>query len=258
MAGDLNRVLLSGRLGADPEGRRTRTPCVVFRVAANRLERGGEHTEWFRIVTWDTLAEGCKAALRRGARVLVMGRLQTRSWVDPATRQERSVVEVIASFVLDIASGRSWSDGDAIEPDWEAAAAVAVMNADLDSAMDVLPNPPALPEPPDECQPPVRRAPAAAERPPGLDATTLAPDPAAVKRCRGAKRAFYQRWGHLLRSGPRRFVEIHRFLPGVDEPTTAEGWDRLGEQMAAAVAQRRPAFAIEDLPAFLTGVGEAA
>ena len=45
MAGDLNRVLLSGRLGADPEGRRTRTPCVVFRVAANRLERGGEHTE---------------------------------------------------------------------------------------------------------------------------------------------------------------------------------------------------------------------
>jgi hypothetical protein len=53
-------------------------------------------------------------------------------------------------------------------------------------------------------------------------------------------------------------VELHRFLPGVDEPTTAEGWDQLGEQMAAAVAQRRPAFAIEDLPAFLTGVGEAA
>jgi hypothetical protein len=41
-------------------------------------------------------------------------------------------------------------------------------------------------------------------------------------------------------------------------PTTAEGWDQLGEQMAAAVAQRRPAFAIEDLPAFLIGVGEAA
>jgi hypothetical protein len=131
------------------------------------------------------------------------------------------VVEVIASFVLNIASGQSWSDSDAVEPDWEAAAALAVKNADLNAAMDVLPDLPALPEPPDECQPPVRRAPAAAERPPGLDATTLAPDPEAIKRCRAAKRAFYQRWGHLLRSRPRRFVELHRFLPGVDEPTTA-------------------------------------
>jgi len=243
MASDLNRVLLSGRLGADPERRRTRRPCAVFRVAANHLQRGGEHTEWFRIVTWDALAEGCLAALRRGAPVLIRGRLQTRVWVDQATRRERSVVEVAASFVLDIAGGRSWSDGEAVEPDWEAAAALAAMNADLDAALGALPILPALPEPPSQWQPRWESAPPLAER-------------AAIKRCRAAKRAFYGRWGHLVR--PRRFVEIRRFLPGADEPTTAEAWDLLGEQMAAAVAAQAPAFSVEDLPAFLTGVPAAA
>lgn len=234
MARDLNRVVLSGRLGADPERRRTGRPCAVFRVAANHPERAGEHTEWFRIVTWDALAEECLAALRRGAPVLVSGRLQTRVWVDQATCQERAVVEVVASFVLDSAGGRSWSDGDAVEPDWEA---LAAMNADLDAAIDVLPEPPGV------------------WRPQG-DAGLPVSDPVAIRRCRAAKRAFYQRWGHLLR--PRRFVEIRRFLRGVDAPTTAEGWDRLGEQMATAVAARAPAFSVEDLPAFLTGIPAAA
>ncbi len=240
MASDLNRVLLSGRLGADPERRRTRRPCAVFRVAANHLERGGKHTEWFRVVTWDALAEGCLEALRRGAPVMVLGRLQTRVWVDQATHQERSVVEVVASFVLNIAGGRSWSDGDVVEPDWDAAAAaLAAMSADLDAALDALPLPPALPEPPGERRPRWESGPPVVER-------------AAIKRCRAARRAFYGRWGHLIR--PRRFVEIRRFLPGADEPTTAEGWDLLAEQMAAAVAARVPAFSVEDLPAYLTGV----
>ena len=244
MASDLNRVLLSGRLGADPERRRTRRPCAVFRVAANHLECGVEHTEWFRIVTWDALAEGCLEALRRGAPVMVLGRLQTRIWVDQATRQERSVVEVVASFVLDARGGRSWSDGDVSEPEWEAAAAaLAAMNADLDAALDAPPTPPALPEP-------------SGEWTPQWEAGPPVRDPAAIRRCRAARRAFFERWGHLVR--PRRFSEIRRFLPGVDEPTTAEGWNLLAEQMAAAVAARVPAFSVEDLPAYLAGVSAAA
>lgn len=154
------------------------------------------------------------------------------------------MVEVVASFVLDARGGRSWSDGDVSEPEWEAAAAaLAAMNADLDAALDAPPTPPALPEP-------------SGEWTPQWEAGPPVRDPAAIRRCRAARRAFFERWGHLVR--PRRFSEIRRFLPGVDEPTTAEGWNLLAEQMAAAVAARVPAFSVEDLPAYLAGVSAAA
>jgi single-strand DNA-binding protein len=114
MARDLNKVQLTGRLGADPALRYTAhgSAIATFRVASNRIWRtasGANHedTEWFRVVAWDQLAEQCHRLLARGAHIYVEGRLQTREWADEAG-QPRTATEVIASevIVLDPAGDR--------------------------------------------------------------------------------------------------------------------------------------------------------
>src|SRR5262245_37353984 len=113
MAKDLNKVQLTGRLGADPELRYTvhGSAVATFRVASNRSWRsaaGEEHedTEWFRVVAWNRLAEVCKTYLSKASRVYIEGRLQTRQWTDQSG-QTRSVTEVIASDMLLLDSKRA-------------------------------------------------------------------------------------------------------------------------------------------------------
>ena len=83
----LNKVMIIGNVGTDPEMRFTPngTPVTSFRLATNRLfttsdgERRKE-TEWFDVVTWRRQAESCNQFLSKGQRVYVEGRLRTRSW----------------------------------------------------------------------------------------------------------------------------------------------------------------------------------
>ncbi len=110
MAKDLNKVQLTGHLGADPEMRYTAQGSAVttFRVASNRVwkDRDGnqhEDTEWFRIVAWDRLAEICNQYLTKGTRVYVEGRLQTRKWTDQEG-QDRYTTEVIAQDMIILSS----------------------------------------------------------------------------------------------------------------------------------------------------------
>jgi single-strand DNA-binding protein len=105
MAG-LNKVLIIGNLGADPEMRYTAdgTALTSFRVAASRNYSGPdgerkEETEWFSIVAWRKLAEQCSQFLQKGRRVYVEGRLRTRSW-DTPEGQRRYRTEVVAERVL--------------------------------------------------------------------------------------------------------------------------------------------------------------
>jgi single-strand DNA-binding protein len=105
MAG-LNKVMIIGNLGTDPEMRYTAdgTALTSFRVAASRNYSGRdgerhEETEWFSVVTWQKLAEQCSQFLQKGRRVYVEGRLQTRSW-DTPEGQRRYRTEVIAEKVL--------------------------------------------------------------------------------------------------------------------------------------------------------------
>jgi single-strand DNA-binding protein len=105
MAG-LNKVMIIGNVGADPEMRYTANGRAVtsFRVAANRSfttpegERR-EETEWFAVVAWQKLAEQCSQYLQKGRRVYVEGRLRTHSW-DAPDGQRRYRTEVIADRVL--------------------------------------------------------------------------------------------------------------------------------------------------------------
>lgn len=117
MARDLNKVMITGRLGADPEMRFTPqgSPVTTFRVASGRTWRsadGTSHddTEWFRVVAWEKLAEICNQYLTKGARVYVEGRLQTRKYQD-RDGQERYSTEVIANDMI-ILSSRRDGEGD--------------------------------------------------------------------------------------------------------------------------------------------------
>lgn len=110
MAKDLNKVQLTGYLGADPEMRYTAQGSAVtnFRVASGRTWKdrdGNQHddTEWFRIVAWDKLGEICNQYLTKGTRVYVEGRLQTRKYTD-REGQERYTSEVIAQDMIILSS----------------------------------------------------------------------------------------------------------------------------------------------------------
>jgi single-strand DNA-binding protein len=106
MARGLNKVMLIGNLGRDPEMRYTPSgrPVTAFSLAVNRSwtmadgERR-EETEWFNIVAWGDLAERCNKYLRKGERVYIDGRLQTRSW-EGTDGQKHSRTEVVAGEML--------------------------------------------------------------------------------------------------------------------------------------------------------------
>ncbi len=102
----LNKIMIIGNVGADPEMRFTPNgnPVTSFRVATNRVytspngERKQE-TEWFTVVAWNRLAENCNQFLTKGQRVYAEGRLHTRSW-EGQDGQKHSRTEIIANRVL--------------------------------------------------------------------------------------------------------------------------------------------------------------
>jgi single-strand DNA-binding protein len=102
----LNKVMIIGNVGGDPEMRFTPAghPVTSFSVATNRTINTpqGEpkkETEWFSVVAWDKLAEQCNQLLAKGRLVYVEGRLQTRTW-DGQDGQKHYKTEVIANRVM--------------------------------------------------------------------------------------------------------------------------------------------------------------
>ncbi|MFQ6675472.1 MAG: single-stranded DNA-binding protein [Fidelibacterota bacterium] len=98
--GSVNRVLIVGHLGSDPESRYTAsgTATTTFRVATNETWRNSEgelqeHTEWHRCVLFGKAAEMAKEYLRKGQLVALEGRLRTRTWEDKDGIQ-RSTTEI--------------------------------------------------------------------------------------------------------------------------------------------------------------------
>lgn len=115
MARGLNKVILIGNLGRDPELRRTSSGAAVctlnLATNASYTDRDGNRvdtTEWHRVVVWGRMAETCDAYLQAGRRVYVEGSLQTRTWEDREGRS-RTTTEVKARRV-DFLDARSSSD----------------------------------------------------------------------------------------------------------------------------------------------------
>lgn len=102
MSRGLNKVMILGHLGRDPEMRYTQSgrPVTTFSVATSRSWKTSEgdrreETEWFNIVAWGNLAEICNQYLSKGQQVYIEGRLQTRKWEDEDGNR-RTTVEVVA------------------------------------------------------------------------------------------------------------------------------------------------------------------
>ena len=106
MSRGLNKVMVIGHLGKNPEMRYTPSgrPVTTFSMAVSRSwntadgERRSE-TEWFNIVSWGNLAEICKQYLHKGQQVYIEGRLQTRRWEDKEG-QKHTNVEVVANEMM--------------------------------------------------------------------------------------------------------------------------------------------------------------
>jgi single-strand DNA-binding protein len=151
---NLNRVIIAGRLTADPQLRSTTAGQSVgtFGVATSRTwtdksNQKQEQTEFHNIVVWGRQAELCAQYLKKGALVLIEGRLQTRSWEDQQGGK-RKTTEIIAEAVQfgprQDGGGGSWSGG--AKPAAAAATATAaapfsdpndipIINLDEDEAM---------------------------------------------------------------------------------------------------------------------------
>lgn len=103
----LNKIILIGNLGKDPEMRYTPegTPVATFSLATseNWTDKNGtrqEHTEWHNIVAWNRLADLSKRFLTKGRQVYVEGRLRTREWNDREGNRRRTTEVIVSQIVL--------------------------------------------------------------------------------------------------------------------------------------------------------------
>lgn len=138
---NVNKVILIGNLGGDPELRYTSSnmPVVNFTVATNEswVNKEGvreERTEWHRVIAWGRLAEICNEKLRKGSQVYIEGRIQTRSWEDQSG-QKRFVTEIVANEMV-ILGGRSGESASAPSAGMEETRGSSKASAGADESYD--------------------------------------------------------------------------------------------------------------------------
>ena len=115
--GSVNKVILLGNLGRDPELKYTPSGAAVanFTIATNETwkDKDGqkqEHTEWHRVVVWGKLAEICGEYLHKGRQVYVEGSIRTRTYKD-REGNEKSVTEIKADSMVMIGKGEGQAKG---------------------------------------------------------------------------------------------------------------------------------------------------
>jgi single-strand DNA-binding protein len=130
MAGSVNKVILIGRLGRDPEVKYTPsgTPVAKFTLATDEVfkDRNGEQqkrTEWHNIVAWSKLAEICGEYLTKGKQIYIEGSIRSRQWEDQ-NKNKRTSYEIVAREMKMLGSksdsertARTTAVAEASEPD---------------------------------------------------------------------------------------------------------------------------------------------
>jgi len=113
---DLNKVILIGNIGRDPDLRQTDNGSAIstFSLATNTtwVSKDGvrnEKTEWHNIVAWNRLAEICHQIIRKGDQIYIEGRLRTRTWTDESSERHQKT-EVIAEQMIKLS--RKSSEGN--------------------------------------------------------------------------------------------------------------------------------------------------
>lgn len=118
MAKSVNKVILIGNLGKDPEVKFTPSgvPVAKFSLATNERykDKSGEwqdRTEWHNIVVWQRLAEIVGEYVKKGSKIYIEGRLQTSSWEDKQSGEKKYRTEIVANDLV-LLSGRGEGDGE--------------------------------------------------------------------------------------------------------------------------------------------------
>ncbi|HEY6249995.1 MAG TPA: single-stranded DNA-binding protein [Candidatus Angelobacter sp.] len=118
MAKSVNKVILVGNLGKDPEVKYTTSgvPVAKFSVATNERykDKSGEwqdRTEWHNIVAWQRLAEIVGEYVKKGSKIYIEGRLQTSSWEDKQSGEKKYKTEIVANDLV-LLGGRGDSEGE--------------------------------------------------------------------------------------------------------------------------------------------------
>jgi single-strand DNA-binding protein len=118
MPKSVNKVILIGNLGKDPEIKYTPsgTPVAKFSLATNERykDKGGEwqeRTEWHNIVAWQRLAEIVGEYVKKGSKLYIEGRLQTSSWEDKQSGEKKYRTEIVANDLV-LLSGRGEGDSE--------------------------------------------------------------------------------------------------------------------------------------------------
>lgn len=121
MSRGLNKVMIIGHLGRDPEMRYTPggRPVTSFSVATGRTWTAAdgerrEEVEWFNVVAWGALAEICKSHLSKNQQVYVEGRLQTRGWEDE-TGKKHFRTELVANEMIVLGDRRREFHADNVD-----------------------------------------------------------------------------------------------------------------------------------------------
>jgi single-strand DNA-binding protein len=107
--GSLNKAMIIGRLGADPEVRYTQsnTAVATMNIATTEKYRDSngemqESTEWHRVVAWNKLAEVCQKYVKKGSQIYVEGPIQTRQWEDKEGQKRYTTeIKVLTLQLLD-------------------------------------------------------------------------------------------------------------------------------------------------------------
>ena len=114
MSKSLNKVMLIGHVGKDPEVRFTGsgTPVASFSLATNESWKDAEgnqqeRTDWHNIIAWKKLAEICGEWLKKGSKVYIEGRIQTRDYEDKNTGAKKYITEIIASSMIMLSDNRN-------------------------------------------------------------------------------------------------------------------------------------------------------
>jgi single-strand DNA-binding protein len=137
MAKSVNKVILVGNLGKDPEVKYTPGGMAVakfslatsFRSKDKNTGEWVDHTDWHNIVVWDKLAGIAGEYLKKGGKVYIEGRLKTDSWEDPQTKQKKYMTNVVATDLV-LLGGR---DGGSSGGDSSSRGSTA--NHDMDQRM---------------------------------------------------------------------------------------------------------------------------
>jgi len=127
----VNKVMVTGRLGRDPEVRMAgESKIATFSIATTEKRGGQEYTEWVNIQYWGKIAEVCERYLKKGSLILCEGKLKTESWDDKKSGEKRYKT-IVVGMTMEMLGGRGEDSQEPPKPSSDSFSAPPAPEDDL-------------------------------------------------------------------------------------------------------------------------------